>query len=293
MTPSLGAWVGVAADGVEAGPGRSGFGAAQTVPSLGTSNYGLVAAGDAAGRSLLVWHARSGDRWRIQFTTVAADGHITGSGWLTPPGDDNANPAIAMAPDGSGVVAWTNGMSTVQARAIEASGAFGVVEDLGTAGGGSASARRGRRRRLACSWPGAAGAGAVSAARRAPGAKSFGAAEVVGGSGAESVAASLTSAGDAIVAWTDTGHTRATAAERGSAFDPPVTLAPGGGTVAAGGDRVLWDETSGADHRIRTAYARGGGDAQLPTTATHRRGEAHRCSSLRADPAGPRHHRAS
>ena len=35
-----------------------GFGAAQTVPSLGTSNYGLVAAGDAAGRSLLVWHAR-------------------------------------------------------------------------------------------------------------------------------------------------------------------------------------------------------------------------------------------
>ena len=234
VTPNLGAWVGVAEDGSKRVQIAPGFGAAQTIPTLGTNNYGLVAAGDAAGRSLLVWHSRSGDRWRIHFTTVAADGHVTGSGWLTPPGEDNTNPALAMAPDGSGVVAWTHGLTAVQARAIEPSGALGPVQDVGAGAGAVATAGL-----VAWRDP----SGAVAAARRSG--KSFGAAERIGGAGVDSIAASSTAEGDAIVAWTEPGATRASAA-----FGPPVTLGSGGGTVAAGGDRVVWEE---ADHRIRTA----------------------------------------
>jgi hypothetical protein len=271
VTPALAAWIGVAGDGskqVQIAP-RSGttFGPVQTLPSLGTTSYGLVAAGDASGRSLLVWHASDKNR-RIQFTTVAADGHVTGSGWLTPPGEDNVNPTVAMAPDGSGVVAWTHGLPTghIQGRAIGADGGFGQLEDLETDNGSStATAAVGRDGTAIVAWRGTAGK--VVAARRLPGAEAFGRPEILGGENPETVAASVTSTGDALVAWTDLalgadrdkdGMTRATAAAPRAAFDPPVTIAAGGGHrfVTAGGDRIVWDETrssaAGAGQRIRT-----------------------------------------
>jgi hypothetical protein len=271
VTPNIAAWIGITADGtkvVQIAPRNgTGFGTAQTLYTLGKTTYGLVAAGDADGGALLAWHANDGDDRRIQYAGVARDGHVTRSGWITPKGEDDANPTLALAPDGTGVLAWSHGLpsGSFQARLVNRDGTFGPVQEIDQPGGSSvATSAAGADGTAGVAWRGPAGK--VLAAIHRPGSDGFGSTEIVGGENPESVAASVTKAGVAIVAFTDLTVTRAAVAPAGGTFGPPVTLASGPDqkAVAAGGDRVLWDEMTGMNPRLRSAVLQSGGSGGGP-----------------------------
>jgi hypothetical protein len=261
VAPNDAAWIGVAGGGSKQVQvshfDGSTWTAARTLPELNPSNYAMAGAGDG-GHVLFAWHSAGGDPNRIIYSADGADPQF-----LTPAGEWNANPSVAVAPTGTAVIAWArgNGDTTIVARTRATDGTWGPETALGD--GNLPSAAMTADGTAVVAWRGADLAVYVSRNLAAP--------ERIVGDTPGAVVAS-TAGNDTIVAWTalpangdynTDGRVEATAAAPGEHFGAPVILADGYAreSLAAGGDAVIWSEVRNTDSRIRAAHLQ---QAQAP-----------------------------
>src|SRR5215208_89502 len=131
-----------------------------------------VAAAGAGGRSLLAWPAHDGSTRRIELLTLDPSGTVSEPRWLTGTERGATSPAVAMAADGTGLVAWVDGMPNgiVTAAAVTPDGAAGPAQPLDTEPGGSPRVAVGPGGAAVAAWP---SGGELRAALRRPGAERF------------------------------------------------------------------------------------------------------------------------
>jgi len=130
-TPTAVAWIGVADDDerrLQLSLRRPGgaFTRALTPDQSGEPAFDVAAAG-AGGRQLVAWPAHERSTRRIQLLTLDPSGTVSEPRWLTGTERGATSPALAMAADGTGVVAWLDGMPSgiVTAAGVAQDGAAG------------------------------------------------------------------------------------------------------------------------------------------------------------------------
>ena len=257
VAPNDAAWIGVATGGSKQVQvshfDGSTWTAAKTLPALNPSNYNMAGGGDG-GHLLFVWNTAGSDPSRIIYSADGADPKF-----LTPAGDWNSSPSVAVAPNGNAVVAWVRGAggdpTSIVARVHSADGTWGPETPLGP--GSLPSAAMTADGTPVVAWRGADLAVDISRNLRAP--------ERIEGDTPGSPVAS-TSGNDTIIAWSalpengdanKDGRVEATAAGPAEHFGDPVILTNSHAReslVAGGGDAVIWAEVRDTDTRIRTAH---------------------------------------
>jgi len=115
----------------------------QTISAAGQSAEYPQLAVDGSGNAVFVWERWDGAAERIQARTRAADGTLGSTQTLSAPGLDAIYPAVAVDPNGNGVVAWEifdGAHERIQARTRAADGTRGSTLTLSPAGRDAASA---------------------------------------------------------------------------------------------------------------------------------------------------------
>jgi hypothetical protein len=237
--------------------GHGAFGATRTPAQLGRPSYGVAAASDGD-RSLLAWHAEDGAVRRVQALMIDGRGDTTGSRWITGSDDDATAPAAAMAPDGTGVVAWITGIPSkwITAAAVTRDGVTDERQVLSDGPGGQPVAAAGAGGEAVVAWP-ALDRGLQVAVRRAGEAR-FGAPVTATTQALLGWDVTIGRDGEVVVAWSgddsaaptpESARVSAIVAPADGGFGAPATLGTGAHPVAAGGDGLTWIE----DHRVRFA----------------------------------------
>src|SRR5215213_5910804 len=114
----------------------------------------VPAAAGEGDRSLLAWSAQDGGARRIELLALDASG-ASEARWITDADHDATSPAVAMGPDGSGLVAWVDGMplGRVTAMPIAPDGTLGPAQALDTEGGGHPEIAVGPDGAAVAAWP--------------------------------------------------------------------------------------------------------------------------------------------
>lgn len=271
-TPSALAWIGMPESGerrVQIATRRDGgaFSAARTPEQLGEPALGVIAADARGDRSLFAWSARDGSTRRIELLAVDAGGAAAQASWITGPDEYGASPAVALGPDGTGVLAWVAGEKAklVTAAPVAADGAVGPTQVLDPEAGGPPTVAVGPGGAAVAAWP---AAGRLRVALRAAGAVGFAAPVTVPTESVHGWSAAVTDRGETIVSWLDASAAAgprdgarlyAAVAPPGGALGAAEVLADHVSRTAGAGDELTWVESrpdglSVSEHRVR--YAR-------------------------------------
>jgi hypothetical protein len=253
-TPTAVAWIGVSDDDVRRlqlslrRPGGA-FTRALTPEQSGDPAFDVAAAG-AGGRSLLAWPAHDGSTRRIELLTLDPSGTVSEPRWLTGTERGATSPAVAMAADGTGLVAWVDGMPNgiVTAAAVTPDGAAGPAQPLDSEPGGSPRVAVGPGGAAVAAWP---SGGELRAALRRPGAERFSPAVALPSANVYGWTEAITRRGETVVAWVDAppsasgrdgGRLRAAVAPSGGSLGEPVALADDVLRVDGASDALVWTE---------------------------------------------------
>jgi len=266
-TPAAIAWIGVSASN-ERKVQLATDDSARTPDQAGRPSFGIVGAGTAR-RALFVWHAAGGGpERRLQMLEVDG-GHVAPARWITGPDGDATNPAIAMGPDGSAVLAWITGIpqGRIAVASIAPDGTVGEPQLVSAGPGGRPEAAIGADGTAIVTWAAQDGGGVEAVVRR-PGEARFGAPTTFApGASVTGWSTGVTGGGDAVVAWKDGetyerprggGLLHAAVARAGKPFGRPEVIEDHVFTLTGAGGALTWVEgrPEGAydiDRRVRFA----------------------------------------